>query len=409
MNVPLFMARRFMRSVAQERTISIMLAVCCAGIFIGTSALALVIAIMQGFEYATYKHMKGIHADLIIRSHQQDLAYPAIREVIEKEFNDSIRVISPYRFGTGLIMVPEEKDISQPVTLLGIDSRQEQEMQGLATTIKVPQDGKLATVLGDNRILIGKPKARALDVGINDELLLMFAPEDQASTKSIKLAREKVNVGGMFATGVEDIDAQLVVMDNKLFDQLFPQTGVTEIGLELRPGADALDVQERLEERLGVPVVSWQELYPTLVSALLLERYAMFCVVALITLVASMNIISLLFMYSTYKRGDIAILKALGLADSGIEKIFIMLGVGIAVLSSAAGLSLAAALSFILDYYKLIALPDVYFATHVPAHMSWAIVGMVFMVVVIMSFLASWIPARCARRISVAQVLKFEA
>ena len=68
-------------------------------------------------------------------------------------------------------------------------------------------------------------------------------------------------------------------------------------------------VVESLKKRLDLEVMSWKDLYSSLVSALILEKYAILFILALVALVASLNIISLLFMYVTQKRTDIAILS----------------------------------------------------------------------------------------------------
>ena len=64
-------------------------------------------------------------------------------------------------------------------------------------------------------------------------------------------------------------------------------------------------VIEKLKKRLPhLQVNSWKDLYPALVSSLKLEKYVMFFILALITLVASMNMISsALYANSTKTKG----------------------------------------------------------------------------------------------------------
>ena len=73
-------------------------------------------------------------------------------------------------------------------------------------------------------------------------------------------------------------------------------------------------VIQKLRHRLGLDVYSWKDLYPSLVASLKLEKYVSFFILALILLVASMNIISLLFMQITQKRPTIALLQAMGMS-----------------------------------------------------------------------------------------------
>ena len=156
-------------------------------------------------------------------------------------------------------------------------------------------------------------------------------------------------------------------------------------------------------------VYSWQELYPALVSALKLEKYAMGLILALIMLVASMNIISLLFMQITQKRGDIAILQAMGMSHAAIESIFIGIGMTISAAASAIGVLIALILGFFIHRYPLIELPDVYYVTHLPVEFDASICFSVFALILIMSFCATIFSARSTRKINISNVLRFEA
>ena len=61
-------AWRYLMGSHKERSISIMVKICFLGIFIGSCSLALVMAVMDGFEQATHEKIQGIHANLIMKS-----------------------------------------------------------------------------------------------------------------------------------------------------------------------------------------------------------------------------------------------------------------------------------------------------------------------------------------------------
>ena len=63
----------------------------------------------------------------------------------------------------------------------------------------------------------------------------------------------------------------------------------------------------------------------------------MFFILALMTLVASMNIISLMFMEITQKRADIAILRSMGASHALIRRIFLCMGLIITLSATIAG------------------------------------------------------------------------
>jgi lipoprotein-releasing system permease protein len=215
-------------------------------------------------------------------------------------------------------------------------------------------------------------------------------------------------VSGMFKTGIDEFDNGLILCSFDLMHELFPDNGATQLSLRLQPNEDEQKTIQQLQDTLQLEVYSWKDLYPALVSALKLEKYAMFLILALITLVASMNIIALLFMQITQKRPDIAVLRAMGALPRTITQIFLIMGMSIALVASACGIALAWIATLILQNYPFITLPDAYYVSHLPAKMDWQLVLSVFSVVICMSFIATWLTARRTRSINSAQVLRFE-
>mgnify|MGYP003500172254 FL=1 len=114
-----FMAKRFLRVASSENNIKSMLRICFFSIFIGTFALALVAAIMNGFEKETYKKLQGINADLIIRS-RQPLDFEKIKNILESKFSKSIKAITPSGMHQ-LILRNDETELTNLVAIKAID------------------------------------------------------------------------------------------------------------------------------------------------------------------------------------------------------------------------------------------------------------------------------------------------
>jgi lipoprotein-releasing system permease protein len=135
----------------------------------------------------------------------------------------------------------------------------------------------------------------------------------------------------------------------------------------------------------------------------------MFLILALITLVASMNIISLLFMQITQKVGDIAILQAMGCSVGTLSRTFFYSSFFLSLLASSLGLGCAALACILLEAYPFIELPDIYYVTHLPAKMEPWLFLIVFILVNALTLLSTWLPIKRIRRINIAKVLRFEA
>lgn len=410
-SVSLFLAWRYLRGPKQERTISVMIKICFLGILIGSCALTLVLGIMNGFEKVTHEKLQGIHAHIIMRAHGQPLAVNEITTIFKNEFPE-IRAWSASDTRQAIIQHPESDDISNVIILKGIDPEQEEHTSALKHKITNGRPGHpktLANIVTANHLMIGNKLAENLDLYPGDPVYLLITQDTHSRSKKINLERADASIGGTFKTGIEEFDSGVAFCSLSFLEELFPESGVTQLNIALQPNANATAVMERLRARFKMEVYSWQDLYPALVSALQLEKYAMGLILALIVLVACMNIISLLFMQITQKRGDIAILQAMGMGHSAIERIFIAIGMLITMIASTTGIICALILGWFIERYPLIELPDVYYVTHLPVEYDASICIAVFALILFMSLCATLFSARSTRTINVSQVLRFEA
>jgi lipoprotein-releasing system permease protein len=241
------------------------------------------------------------------------------------------------------------------------------------------------------------------------QTITIMVPEPR-SKKKLALESKKVIIAGIFNIGLEEYDNNLAFVALDTLNQLFDERGVDTITLSLRGDSDHYeqDVINRLGARFThLKIQSWKEQYPALVSSLKLEKYVMFLVLALITLVACMNMMSLLFMQIQSKRRDIAIFQAMGLSARSIRSVFLYMGMMITVSASLCGMGLAALGGYLIQRYPL-QLPDVYYISYLPARMDAEIFGIVFIATLLLGFLATALPLRQSSRVPIAQVLRQE-
>lgn len=127
------------------------------------------------------------------------------------------------------------------------------------------------------------------------------------------------------------------------------------------------------------------------------EKWIIFCILALIMLVASFNLVGALTMLVLEKQKDIHVLNAMGATPWDIQKIFLMLSAVMALLGAFIGGGIASLFiwlqhkfhliklggsSFIIDYYPIEPMVMDYVA--------------VILLVVVIAVLAGWIPSRKA-------------
>lgn len=363
---------------------------------------------MDGFEHATYEKLQGIHPQLIIRPpYGQELNNQKIEEVIAQEFPE-VAALSPSASQYLIIQPPDEDTTISLLILRGIEPEKEACVSTLSKTIiaSTGTDRSLEFLKQPDAILIGEQCAHTQHVTVGDTLELMI-PESSGK-KNIHFSPYTVRIAGIFKTGIDDFDAHVLFCSLHLLQQLFPDSGISSIGMSLHDKNSEPLLLSKLQDRLHLQVFSWRDLYPALLSALTLEKYVMFFVLALITLVASMSIISLLFMLITQKRADIALYKSLGVPDATIRSIFIIIGMGLAIVAGSLGLFAAIAIGFSLDRYQLIKLPDIYYVSHLPAHIHLSTCLLVFLVVLLLSLFACWLATRSISRMNISQILRYE-
>jgi lipoprotein-releasing system permease protein len=180
------------------------------------------------------------------------------------------------------------------------------------------------------------------------------------------------------------------------------------------------DVKTALTKKLGSPYVikTWEDLRLTLFRAVQQEKVIMFIIVALITAVAALNIISSLTMTVMHKRKEIGILRSMGARRRSIIAIFALSGILIGAVGIFIGLLGGLLLSHNIDPVadwvsritgttKLFS-GDIFYLDRIPVDLSAGDVGIICAVALVLSILASIYPAWKAATLDPVEVLRYE-
>ncbi len=404
MRLSLLLALRFLRSSGHEKNIASMVKICFFSIIIGTFALTLVASIMNGFEKATYRKLQGVHADITINAHDKEIDYKKLAKVLTRDYGESIAAFSPTQVSQVILHNKAIESVPMQISLLkAIDPLKEPQVSALGKLIISSHPDPWA-LLDERTIFIGQPLADRLQLKEGQTVSLLYHEEEILSNK-ITLDEKTVTIGGLFKTGFHDFDEHVIIASFALVKQLTTDA-VTQVTIKLKDRQNEAEVITSLKKRLSLDVYSWKDLYPPLLAALTLEKYAMFFILALVTLVASLNIISLLFMYATQKRIDIAVLKTMGMSDQALVMTFIFISLIITFSATLVGLLLAILSTWLLNVYPFIQLPDSYYVTYLPATLDLRIILSVLLLAFFVSLFAALLPARKIRSMRVADILK---
>lgn len=403
LSLPFFLAFRYLKSTESKTNLSVMIRICFLSIIIGSFSLTLIYAIMQGFESSLHEKLRGIHSHITMQA-EQELAIDAINDVIQKEFPE----VHATALSVNQHALVYASDIDSPPLIAiinGIDPIQEQKNSCLGSKV-ITSNQSLEKLIYDNYVIIGKEMAQQLQVTIGDIITLAYSDTLHQKTRSVTFDTQSLVVGGIFETGLDEFDTNYLFCDYRLLQKIFENIEITTLHISLKNGFNEDTVAQKIEHRFHIKTYSWRSLYPAIIATLALEKYAMFFILALITIIASANIIALLFMLITQKKADIALLRTMGAPHTSIRFIFIIIGLIIAQSACFIGIILAWLVSFCMNHYKLITLPDGYYTSYLRADISILISCIVFAFVSIITVCATFIATKNIYKGNIVEIMR---
>jgi lipoprotein-releasing system permease protein len=161
----------------------------------------------------------------------------------------------------------------------------------------------------------------------------------------------------------------------------------------------------------------WTRSHANFFRAVEIEKRMMFIILALIILVAAINIISTLVVAVKDKQADIAILRTMGAKSGSVMQIFIVQGMVIGAIGTLIGVILGIVTALNIDVIvpaiesalqiKFLS-KDVYLIPDLPSDLQFDDVAAVALMALALSFLATLYPSWSAARVNPAEALRYE-
>jgi lipoprotein-releasing system permease protein len=361
---------------------------------------------MIGFEENLKNKILGVNAHIIVnridRSPIRDW-----EETYEKIKNiRGVKAVSPFIINQVLIT---SKNSASGAVVRGVDAELEINVNNIKKFIT---DGRFLNKKStDFEIVIGKELALQLGIFVGDEITMVSPMGTKGPFGFIPLMKH-FKVVGLFDCGIYDYNATFTFINLKAAQDFF-NTGniITAFSVKGNSFKEAKKLARVIEETLSVPYVArdWLSMNKSLFSALKLEKIAMFLILTLIVIVASFNIVSLITITVKDKQKDIAVLRTVGASESLIRNIFIRQGFLIGIIGTVVGNVLALIISYVLEHYKIITLPEeIYYMDRIPIKSSPEIFVIVSIAAIIITFLSTLYPSKKASRLNPAEALRNE-
>ncbi|MFH0790731.1 MAG: ABC transporter permease [Candidatus Omnitrophota bacterium] len=395
MSAELFISLRYLITKRKEKFISLISVISVLGIAIGVMALIIVIAVMSGFDKDLRDKIVGNSSHITVIGYKGINTETYAGMVKNLKSNPHVRGVSPYLQGQVLL---KENSRFFAVGIKGIDPDLEPQ------TTKINQyltQGNLNS-LTDDGIIIGRELAVFLDLKLGSEVTV-YSP----IAKKLNL-----KVAGIFYSGMYDYDMNLV------FTRLTTAQAILGLDKQISAVAVKLDnlyladkVRDELAAVLGFDynLKTWMELNKNFFAALKLEKLTMFIILTLIILVASFNIISTLIVMVVDKTKDIGILKAIGMTQKQVKRIFIYQGLIIGILGTSLGGTGGIAICGLLKKYQFIKLPqDIYYLDRLPVAIDWADISWIIAAAITIILISTIYPASKAAGLKPVEALRYE-
>ena len=377
------------------------------GIMLGVSILIIVMSVMNGFKTDLTKKILGLNPHIVVQPNSFTIDDDYILK-LRQLFND-ISISKTYS-GEGIII---SSDNAKGVILKGVNQEEKKITEFLEKNIA----GKI-NKLNKNNIFIGSELAFNLNLKEGDNVSLMSSAFVNTPLGSLP-KQENFRVAGTFNTGFLEFDQNVIFLGVNdalsIFDKDFKDQNI-EIYLKDPLKADKYKKDiEKLDQNYFV--YTWTDLNKSFFSALKVERNVMFIILTLIIIVAAFNIISGLTILIKNKTKEIAILKTLGLNNSSIKKSFFLTGFSIGFFASVAGVILGILFSINIEKIRIILSSvfnleifpaDIYFLEKLPSEINFYSISIIFVLSLLVSALASYIPARNISNMKTFRALKYE-
>jgi lipoprotein-releasing system permease protein len=407
MSLELFVAIRYLMARRKQAFISIISLISTLGVAVGVMALVIALALMTGLQGELRDRILGSTAHVYVwkvgglDDYQAEVA--RMREIEG--------VIGAGPAIQGLAHVTGAGAAQTFIAFKGIDPALEPDVTQIdEALLSGDLDALAPDADGRPGVLIGEALARSLGVSTG-ETLGLIAPQGTLTPMGVMPRVRRVRVAGVYRLGLNEYDSQYGFMSLDLAGRLMGKDAPDLLQLRLADLDQAPAVAARIPEVLGLEYITqdWTELNQSLFSALWLEKMAISITIGLIVMVAALNIVASLVLLVMEKSRDIAILKTMGTSSARVMRIFMLQGLIIGGVGTAAGAAGGLALCWVLNTYRLVSLPmDVYQIAYVPFIVRPFDLTIVLVSAIVICFLATLYPSRQASRLDPVQALRFE-
>ena len=400
MGVSLFVAKRYFFSPFKASFITLISRISMIGVGVEVMALVLILSVFNGLEHFQKGLFKTFDPDLNIVSVSETRFSPRLKQIQQIASVPGVRSVQSILEDQALIRYNGKQLV---VTLKGVDSFF---IASKRLKNQVVEGDYLVTYDGHPFGMVGAGVFMAMGMNFEDiyHPIEAWYPNQKALAK-FQINANAANQKGFFPSGVlqveQTFDNQMILVPLNWMRELTltDSSTVSRLEIMLAEGAKEAEVQVAIQQIVGgkYQVQTRDQQHAILLRAIKIEKLFVFLLMAFIMGIASFTLFYALSLLVIEKRKDLRTLLAMGLTQQQLLRIFLSVGLFISFSGAVVGMGLGFALGWIQQTFGIIplgipnALIDAY-----PIQMEWFDFLMTAFVVMLITFLASIIPARKA-------------
>lgn len=416
MSLEFDIARRLSRRDRNDvaRRSGVMERVAVAATAVSVAVMIVTMAVVVGFKRDLRRIMTRATSAVAVTAPQSGGVMSGVPiergEAVESVLRSAEGVVrlSPFTSKEGVM---KSDDNTVGVMLKGVDS-----LYDTSFLSDCMLRGEMPRVGGEPRtkdIAVSQSIADRMAVDLDDRVEMVFIAEGE-------VRRDRFRISGIYSTGVEMIDAVMVLTDMRNVQRLYdwPPEAVTGYELWIDDDADALRVARDLNDRLveiyldeGIDAEAFaiEQIYSNIFGWLATHDVNAAVMVAIMVVVALLNMITVLLIIVLERARMIGELKSMGMTDRSLARIFFYRALFIALRGMAWGAAVGLALCCVQHFTGAVALPsDGYFLSQVPVAFCWGVWAATLVGALAAIMCVMLLPAAFVRRISPWQTMRYE-
>jgi lipoprotein-releasing system permease protein len=405
MNLPRFIAQRIQKTKSDSFT-STVTKIGVASIAIGLAVMIVSFSILIGFKRIIKDKLFSLSSHIQVSKITLNQSFEETPMPINTKFyqnyrkNPQIRHVQAVANKAGMLKSKEEL---AGIVIKGVG--RDYDWQNFSENLVEGRKINLQDSLYASEIIISRKIATQLKIKLADNVLVYFIQNPPRT--------RKVTVVGIYDTGLEEFDKNYILGDLALVQKMNDWDKQTaghyevflnnfdELNLAAKQVFDAIDQD--------MQVMKVTEMFPAIFDWLNLMDRNIIVILALILVVASFNMISVLLVMMMERTPMIGLLKALGSDDSKIRKIFIFNGLTIVLKGIVIGNIIGLGLCGIQYFYRIIPLDaESYYMNYVPVDFNWGIILFINFITILLVLAVITIPTFVVSRMKVVEALKFK-